>query len=68
MNAAPALVDRTNLSLKFRRNCTAGETSEPKVAVAIIHLGGVQGDVDVATVVEVETTCEVMVVGVAVVV
>ena len=27
----------TRLSLKFRRNCTAHETSEPKVAVAITH-------------------------------
>jgi len=68
MNAAPALVDKTSLSLKFRRNCTAGEASEPKVAVAMIHLGGFQAPVVVATVVEVETTCEVVVVGVAVVV
>jgi hypothetical protein len=38
MNAEPALVERTKLSLKPRRNCTAGETSEPKVVVAIMHL------------------------------
>lgn len=37
MNAEPALVERTSPSLKFRKNCTAHETSEPKVAVAIIH-------------------------------
>jgi len=37
MNAEPALVDRTNVSLKLRKNCTARETSEPKVAVAIMQ-------------------------------
>lgn len=37
MNAEPALVGRTSLSLKLRRNCTAHDTSEPKVAVAIMH-------------------------------
>jgi hypothetical protein len=42
MNAEPAFVERTKLSLKPRRNCTAGDTSEPKVAVAIIHFGGTQ--------------------------
>ena len=45
MNAEPALVDRTSRSLKLRRNCTAGETSEPKVAVAIIHFVGKMGGV-----------------------
>jgi hypothetical protein len=51
MNADPAVVDSTSLSLKLRRNCTAGETSEPNVAVAITHLGGVHGDVAVLSVV-----------------
>jgi hypothetical protein len=39
MNAEPAFVERTKLSLKPRRNCTAGEASEPNVAVAIMQLG-----------------------------
>ena len=51
MNAEPAFVERTKLSLKPRRNCTAGEASEPKVAVAITHFGGCQGPVDVTTLV-----------------
>jgi len=50
MNADPAVVESTSLSLKLRRNCTAGETSDPKVAVAITHLGGVQGPVAVVVV------------------
>jgi len=37
MNADPALVESTSPSLKLRRNCTAGETSEPKVTVAMMH-------------------------------
>jgi hypothetical protein len=45
MKAEPAFVERTKLSLKPRRNCTAGEASEPKVAVAITHFGGVHGPV-----------------------
>jgi hypothetical protein len=45
MNAEPALVERTSRSLKFRRNSTAGEASEPNVAVAIMHLGGLKGTV-----------------------
>jgi hypothetical protein len=78
MNAEPAFVERTKRSLKLRRNCTAGEASEPKVAVAITHFGGVQGAVDVTTFVVVESTLVVVdvigdvvwivVVGVAVVV
>ena len=78
MNAEPAFVERTKRSLKLRRNCTAGEASEPKVAVAITHFGGVQGAVDVTTFVDVDTTLVVVdvigdvvwivVVGVAVVV
>jgi hypothetical protein len=39
MNAEPALVWTTKLSLKPRRNCTAGAASEPKVAVAIMQEG-----------------------------
>jgi hypothetical protein len=54
MNADPAVVESTSLSLKLRRNCTAGEASDPKVAVAITHLGGVQAPVVVATLVVVE--------------
>jgi hypothetical protein len=50
MNAEPAFVERTKLSLKPRRNCTAGEASEPKVAVAITHFGGCQGPVVVLVV------------------
>jgi hypothetical protein len=54
MNADPALVDRTKRSLKFRRSCTAHETSEPNVAVAITHgLGDVVRVVTVVTVVAV---------------
>jgi len=60
INADPAVVDSTSLSLKLRRNCTAGETSEPNVAVAITHLGGVQGPVAVDTVVVVDTTEDVV--------
>jgi len=51
MNADPAVVESTSLSLKLRRNCTAGETSDPKLAVAMTHLGGVQGEVAVLKVV-----------------
>jgi hypothetical protein len=47
MNADPAVVESTSLSLKLRRNCTAGEASEPKVAVAMTHFGGTQGPIDV---------------------
>jgi hypothetical protein len=55
MNADPAVVESTSLSLKLRRNCTAGEASEPKVAVAMTHLGGAQGAVAVLKVaVEIE--------------
>jgi hypothetical protein len=43
MNAEPAFVERTSRSLKFRRNSTAGDASEPNVAVAIMHLGGLKG-------------------------
>jgi hypothetical protein len=68
MNAEPAFVDRTSPSLKFRRNCTAGEASEPKVAVAITHLGGVQGPVVVTTEVAVREVVVSGVVTVAVVV
>ena len=50
INADPAVVESTSLSLKLRRNCTAGETSDPKVAVAMTHLGGVQGPVAVVVV------------------
>jgi hypothetical protein len=39
MKAEPALVWTTKLSLKPRRNCTAGAASEPKVAVAIMQEG-----------------------------
>jgi hypothetical protein len=39
MKAEPALVLTTKLSLKPRRNCTAGAASEPKVAVAIMQEG-----------------------------
>ena len=39
MKAEPALVWRTKPSLKFRRNCTAGAASKPKVAVAIMQYG-----------------------------
>jgi hypothetical protein len=49
MNADPAVVESTSLSLKLRRNCTAGEASEPKVAVAMTHFGGTQGPTDVTT-------------------
>ena len=62
MNAEPAFVERTKLSLKPRRNCTAGEASEPKVAVAITHFGGPQGPVDVTTLVAVEVTADVVIV------
>ena len=51
MNVDPAVVESTSLSLKLRRNWTAGEASDPKVAVAITHLGGVQGPVAVLIVV-----------------
>jgi hypothetical protein len=70
MNADPAAVESTSLSLKLRRNCTAGAASDPNVAVAMTHLGGVQGPVAVDTVVAVDTTEVVVwtVVGVAVVV
>jgi hypothetical protein len=37
MNAEPALVESTKPSRKLRRNCTADETSEPNVAVAIMQ-------------------------------
>jgi hypothetical protein len=37
MNAEPALVESTSPSLKVRKNCTADETSEPNVAVAIMQ-------------------------------
>jgi hypothetical protein len=60
MNADPAVVESTSLSLKLRRNCTAGEASDPKVAVAMTHLGGVQGPVAVDTVVAVDTTEDVV--------
>jgi len=76
MNADPAVVESTSLSLKLRRNCTAGEASEPKVAVAMTHFGGTQGPPVVTTFVAVDTTLVVVtgdvvwivVVGVAVVV
>jgi hypothetical protein len=68
MNADPAVVESTSLSLKLRRNCTAGEASEPKVAVAMTHFGGTQGKVCVAMLVVVDTTLvAVWVVGVTVV-
>jgi len=51
MNAEPARVERTKRSLKSRRNCTAGEASEPNVAVAIMHSAiGLQGAVVVRVV------------------
>ena len=50
MNADPAVVESTSLSLKLRRNWTAGEASDPKVAVAMTHFGGVQGPVAVVMV------------------
>ena len=37
MKLLPAKVWRTRLSLKPRRNCTCGLSSEPYVAVAIKH-------------------------------
>lgn len=55
MNADPAVVESTSLSLKSRRNWTAGEASDPKVAVAMTHLGGVQAPLVVAVVVAVVT-------------
>ena len=51
MNAEPALVESTRPSLKLRRNSTAHETSDPKVAVAITHSGGCHGAVAVDNVV-----------------
>jgi hypothetical protein len=39
MKAEPALVLRAKPSLKLRSNCTAGDASEPKVAVAIMQYG-----------------------------
>jgi len=60
MNADPAVVESTSLSLKLRRNCTAGEASDPNVAVAITHFGGVQGCVAVLKV-DVVVDCEVVV-------
>ena len=51
MNAEPAFVERTSPSRKLRKNCTCGAASEPKVAVAIMHLGGVKGKVAVLIVV-----------------
>jgi hypothetical protein len=41
MNAEPALVESTSPSLKLRKNCTADDTSEPNVAVAMMHGLGV---------------------------
>jgi len=38
MKAEPDFVDSTRPSLKFRRNWTAGEASEPNVAVAMMHV------------------------------
>jgi hypothetical protein len=53
INADPAVVESTSLSLKLRRNCTAGEASDPKVAVAMTQLGGVQAPLVVDTLVAV---------------
>jgi hypothetical protein len=61
MNAEPAAVDRTSPSRKLRSNCTAGETSEPKVTVATKHLGGAIFVVDVVSVAAVEVMTEVVV-------
>jgi len=47
MNAEPAFVERTRPSLKLRSSCTCGAASDPKVAVAMTHLGGVKGKVAV---------------------
>ena len=55
MNADPAAVESTSLSLKLRRNCTAGAASDPNVAVAMTHLGGAQTPLVVAVVVAVVT-------------
>jgi hypothetical protein len=55
MNADPAVVETTSLSLKLRRNWTAGAASDPNVAVAMTHLGAVQTPLVVAVVVAVVT-------------
>jgi hypothetical protein len=66
MNADPAVVESTSLSLKLRRNWTAGEASDPKVAVAMTHLGGVQTPVVVPVTVEVVTVAWMTIVSAAV--
>jgi len=66
MNADPAVVESTSLSLKLRRNCTAGAASDPNVAVAMTHLGGAQTPLVVAVVVAVVTVAWMTIVSAAV--
>jgi hypothetical protein len=53
MKPEPAAVRRISLSRKSLRTCTSGESSEPKVAVAIKHDGNF-ATVTVEAIVEVE--------------